>query len=174
MKLLDFPTFRQTKNYDCGAIATQMVLAYFEIDVQGNKIIKETQCNKSGTEIKNIIKTLSKYGLKCKSEKMNIGILKKHIKDNQPIIIPLQAWTNKKNIDWKNNWSDGHYVVAIGYDKNKIYFADPSSIYKTYLKYEELEKRWHDQDVNEKKYINYGIAISGKSDYSYSKIIQMK
>jgi len=81
---------------------------------------------------------------------------------------------NKKKINWQNNWSDGHYVVAIGFDKNKIYFADPSSIYKTYLTYKELEERWHDQDINDKKYINYGIAVMGKSNYKYSKTIHMK
>ncbi len=173
MRMLKFPLFRQTKSYDCGAITTQMVLAYFGINIRGDIIIKEVKTNKSGTKIENIIKVLKKYKLKYKAGQSDIKNLKKFLKENKPIIIPLQAWTNKKEINWQNDWSDGHYVVAIGYDKNKIYFADPSSIYKTYLTYTDLEKRWHDISVDGKKYIHFGIAVSGKRKYTRHKIIHI-
>jgi ABC-type bacteriocin/lantibiotic exporter with double-glycine peptidase domain len=151
-----------------------MVLAYFGINVRGEIIIKEVKSNRSGTKIENILKTIKKYELKHQSGKISLEILKKYIKNNHPVIIPLQAWVNKKEVNWKNNWSDGHYVVAIGYDKNKIYFADPSSIYKTYLTSKELEERWHDLDDNGNKYLNYGIAIFGKKrKYSYNKVVHM-
>ena len=173
MKILDFPSLRQTYNYDCGTKAIQAALAYFGLDVREDKIIKMTNTTKHGASIKSIIKVINLYQFKYKASQMRITDLKKYIDKNYPVIISLQAWTKKKRVNWKNNWSDGHYVVAIGYDKNKIYFADPSSIYKTYLTYKELEDRWHDKDVNGKKYINYGIAVFGRKKYSSKKFVHM-
>jgi predicted double-glycine peptidase len=79
-----------------------------------------------------------------------------------PVILILQAWAEKTNVDWENDWIDGHYVVAIGFDEKNIYFEDPSSVLRTYLSFEELKKRWHDADTNGKKYINYGIVAQAK------------
>ncbi|MBU2236000.1 C39 family peptidase, partial [Patescibacteria group bacterium] len=96
--------------------------------------------------------------------------IKKFINKKIPVILLVQAWTNIKNVNWEKDWIDGHYVVAIGYDKNKIYFEDPSSISRTHLTYNELIKRWHDTDCDGKKYVNYGIAVYGKKPvYDLSK-----
>ena len=74
----------------------------------------------------------------------------------------LQAWTESKKVHWKTNWADGHYVVAVGYDRHKVYFADPSSIYPTFLTFAELEERWHDIDNhNGRRYEHYGLAVTG-------------
>lgn len=161
-KILTFPELRQTFNYDCGASALQSVLTYYGIEVREDKLIKEAKTTKEGTEIKEILKVLKKYGLKGESRKMTIRDLKTFINKKIPIIIPLQAWTDKKNIDWKNVWEDGHYVIAIGYDEKRFIFEDPSSFNRTYSDYDDFKKRWHDIDTNGKKYINHGIAVFGK------------
>jgi predicted double-glycine peptidase len=36
----------------------------------------------------------------------------------------MQAWSDPI-VDYTNNFDDGHFVVAIGYDLNYIYFEDP-------------------------------------------------
>jgi len=174
MKILKFPELRQTYNYDCGAKAIQTVLAYYGIDEREEVIIKLAKTKKSGTYINGIVNALKKYDLKTKVKNLTIEDLKKYIDKGNPVILVLQAWTDKKKINWKKDWLDGHYVVAIGYDKSKIYFADPSSILRTYLSYKELKDRWHDKDVGGKKYVNYGIIVYGKKPkFDFKKIIHM-
>jgi ABC-type bacteriocin/lantibiotic exporter with double-glycine peptidase domain len=127
-----------------------------------------------GTPIKGIIKVAQKFGLKTQAKRMTLLEIKNFINRGIPVIMPLQAWTKKKKINWQKNWSDGHYVVAIGYDKQKIYFEDPGNISRTYLTYGELADRWHDMDSHGKKYINYGLAIYGKKPkYNLNKAVHM-
>lgn len=161
MILKNFPNLRQSYDYDCGAKALQAVLFYYGVDKKSGKIMKLAGTTKVGTSIHGIKKTAEKYGFKTKLGKMTIVDVKKYINKKIPVILLIQASAKTKITDWKNNWLNGHYVVAIGYDKNKIYFEDPESIFRTHLTYEELEERWHDR-IGDKKYINYGLAIYGK------------
>lgn len=126
-----------------------------------------------GTFAANLKETAEHHGLKVDFKKMTVQQVKDYIDKKIPVILLLQAWTGKKNVNWKENWDDGHYAVAIGYDKNKIYFEDPASIFRTYLTYRELQEHWHDADEN-RKYENYGMAIYGKEkSYHPEKSIHM-
>ncbi len=169
MKILEFPELRQTYNYDCGASALQSTLIYYGIELKENFVIKIAKTTKEGTQIKNIVKVAQKYGLKTDSRQMTIKDLKNFINKKIPVIIPLQARTKNKKIKWENTWENGHYVVLIGYDDKKFIFEDPSAFIRTYLTYKEFSKRWHDLDIDEKKYINHGIAIFGKKPKFKSK-----
>lgn len=175
-KILNFPELRQEYSYDCGACAIQGVLMYYGIDEEGGVLMKKAGTTKKlGTPLKGMVSTIKKYKLKCKAGSMTIEELKKYIDKGYPVIIDIQAWKDKKNVDWENNWDDGHYVVAIGYDSRKIYFEDPGTINRAFLSYKELEKRWHDKDVDGKKYYNYGIAVYGKPvKYNLKKASHMK
>ena len=174
MKILTFPELRQTYEYDCGASAVEAILDYYGIDMREEKIMKTAGTTKNGTSIKGIIKALKKYRLKVKSGEMTISQIKRYIDNKIPVILMLQAWTKKKKPDWEKDWIDGHYVIVIGYDGHKFYFEDPASASRTYLTYNELDKRWHDIDTDRKKYIHYSIATYGKKPrYSLKKRIHM-
>jgi len=173
MQIKNFPNLRQGFDYDCGATALQSVLFYYGINERLDKIMKLVKTQETGTNILNIKKIAEKYGLKTNLGKMTIDEVKSFVDKKIPVILLVQAWTNEKNVDWENDWDDGHYVIAIGYNKSKMYFEDPSSISKTFLTYEEFKKRWHDAIVN-KKYINYGLAIFGKKPAdNHQKVIHM-
>ncbi len=173
--LLEFPELRQMFNYDCGASVTQNVLVYYGKEIREDILIHEEKTNsKVGTPLHNIVKEFRHFGLKTIQREMTLEDVKKFLRGSIPVILLLQAWTEKEKIDWINDWDDGHYVVAIGYDHEKIYFEDPSSFERTYLTFEELRKRWHDIDVAGQKYYNYGIAVYGrKPKFSNHKIIHM-
>ncbi len=163
MQILNFPERRQTYNYDCGASAIQSVLNYYWIDVREDIIIKIANTTKDGTSIHGIEKIANKYWLKTDVQKMTISKIKKYIDQKIPVIVVLQARTEKKHIDRKNDWDDWHYVIAIWYDHEKIYFEDPSSIYRTYLINQEFRDRRHDVDIDWKKYLHYWIVVYGKT-----------
>ena len=175
MKMLNFPESRQTFNYDCGARAMLSVLSYYGIDVNESKILKIAKTNPKGTPVHGMIKVAKHFNFKAKKERLTIERIKRYIDKKTPIITILQAWAKRKVDDWENDWTDGHYVVAIGYDNKKIYFEDPSSILRTYLEYEELKKRWHDiDDKTKKRYYNFGIVIhTKKKPANLKKVVHM-
>ena len=176
--MIKLPDLRQTKGYDCGAIVIQTILDYYGMDVREDKILKLTRTNKKKvTQTRDIERVFKKYGLKTKSGKFTIEEVKKFIDKKIPVILVLQAWAIKKEVDWKKDWKDGHYVIAIGYDKEKMYFDDPATIWKTYLTFDELKKRWHDVGGLKnkgKKYIHFGIVAYGKKrKFSEKKSVHM-
>jgi predicted double-glycine peptidase len=162
MIIKNFPTLRQTYNYDCGANAVQSILVYYGIEIREDILIKKLKTTKDGTSINNIVSFLNLKRFKIDSRKMSIEDLKFYLNKKIPVLLVLQAW-KYKNILYEKDYNDGHYVVAIGYLKNKIIFEDPSSFKRAYLFFNELEKRWHDVDVNGKKYYHHGIAVFGKT-----------
>ena len=162
MKLLKFPELRQSFDWDCGASVIQSVLVYYGIDIPEEALIKLAGTTKCGTPITKIKATFKKYGLNFKAGKMTVDDIKKYLDKKIPVILLVQAWSGKKKINYVQDWADGHYAVAIGYDSKKIYFEDPWTVKRTFLTFEDLEKRWHDIDAEGKKHINWGLAVWGK------------
>jgi ABC-type bacteriocin/lantibiotic exporter with double-glycine peptidase domain len=161
MMIKNFPELRQVYSYDCGATALQAVLIYYGFDVREDKLMELAKTNKDGSSPENILKVFKHFKLKAKLiRRMSLAELKRYLDQGRPVIIALQAWSGQKK-DYAQSWIDGHYVVAIGYDHQKIYFEDPSSVNRTYLSHQELLTRWHDCDANGKKYYNLGIVALG-------------
>ena len=173
MKLLNFPELRQTFEYDCGPNALQSVLFYYDIEMREEILMKKAKTEPiHGTYISSIIEIIKDVSLEYDSSEMNIEIISNYINKNIPIMLLLQAWNGKK-INYENIYADGHWVVAIGYDSEKIYFEDPYSFKRTFLRYSELEARWHGEEYG-KKIKKWGIAIFGKeSNYNSETIIHM-
>ena len=132
MKILDFPMLCQAFDYSCGATALQSVLAYYGFDVREGSIMKIAGTGKGGTPIIGIISAARKYKLKCISKAMDIDEVKRFIDKKIPVIVFMQAWAEKKNINWEEEWNETHYAVIIGYDSKRFIFADPSSFTSTF------------------------------------------
>lgn len=158
----NFPELRQVYTYDCGANALQSVLIYYGFDVREDKLMSLVKTNENGSSPENILKAFKFFKLKAKLiRRMSLVQLQRYLDQQRPVIIALQAWSDKEK-DYAQSWVDGHYVVAIGYDQRRFYFEDPSSVRRTYLSYKELLARWHDCDSDGKKYYNLGIVALGK------------
>lgn len=160
-KVLPLNRLRQPDNSTCGHTSIAMIAQYYNI----NKSVKDIQNiasekeNKEGLDPNSIINIFNKLGLSAtKHFNLSFEEIKNYINKNTPIIIELQAWSDNKhtNNQWKNEWNEGHYIVTIGYTQNKLIFADPSTNERTYLSYEELLPRWHDNDYGTK---NEKLAI---------------
>jgi ABC-type bacteriocin/lantibiotic exporter with double-glycine peptidase domain len=181
-KMLNFPFSRQCYNYDCGANAIQSILDYYGIDIGEGEVMRIAKTTHAGTNFAGLKKVAEKFKLRYKQKIMSIEEIKKNIDRKRPVIIDLQAWSGKeikekwvsdKNKYWEKDWKNGHYVVAVGYSRNKIFFEDPSATTRTFLSYRELKKRWHDIDVGGKKYYNWGMIFYGKPKYNPEKAIHM-
>jgi hypothetical protein len=68
-------------------------------------------------------------------------------------MLVLQAYRTSSH-QYENLQNDGHYVVAIGNEKRRIIFEDPSAYVRTWLADAELNERWHDH-----KLIRWGCTL---------------
>jgi predicted double-glycine peptidase len=163
--VIKFPDSRQATNYTCRASALQSVLLYYGIEEREDIIVKKLGIKENGLiDYKKYNDYIRHFGLKHEERSMTIDDLKSYIEKRVPVIVGIQAWRRyDKDIDWAKDWSDGHFVVVIGFEKDKIIFDDPSiHSRRGYMSIKEFKERWHDKDVHGKKYINWGIAITGK------------
>lgn len=176
MMISNFPELRQADNWDCGASSLQSLLLYYGLDLSEADIINIAGTNKDrGTTPAGMIKAVEHYKFNYKAGKLSLTELKKYLNKKVPVILLLQAWSDLDSVDWKDHWSDGHYVVEIGYLADNIYFEDPYSFSRTFLSEKELEERWHDVDYGGQRHINWGLAICAKKGSQYPlKPLKMK
>ncbi|HEY9790764.1 MAG TPA: C39 family peptidase [Candidatus Obscuribacterales bacterium] len=152
LKLIRVPLARQATDYTCGAAAMQSVLGYYGDDFAESDLAKELRTNsKQGTDYKRMVEFARSKGYTAELKQgMQVEELKKKLDAGLPVICLIQAWPEKP-VDVSADWKDGHYVVAIGYDEQNVYFMDPWTLGNyTFIPTEEFLKRWHDKEQNRK------------------------
>lgn len=165
--MIDLRVGRQTFEYDCGAKALQIVMAYYGVDIREDELIKELGTdNKKGTSYKKMIAFAEKSGFqvvtKCGTP---LKTVQKYVDENNPVIVLVQAWAEQYMTlkDWRESNNLGHYVVVIGYNDSIIVFEDPSSIRRTWLTRREFMARWHDTDPRTQDKLNrFSMVLLGK------------
>ena len=82
-----------------------------------------------------------------------IGFLDREI----PVICCIQAWGEPGDYGKR---SSGHYIAAIGYDDDSIYFQDPViEQERGFLSDSEFDERWYDRGSDGTEYDHFGIAM---------------
>jgi len=164
--VLNLNAERQTFDFDCGAKALQACFAWYGEDVREDRLMRELRTTKKeGTLFDDMIRVSTRHGYRAVSGKMELDTVKKYVDKGIPVLVMIQAWRDKKNNrlrDWLKDWKDGHWVIVIGYTRDKIVFNDPSSIKRTWMKEKEFLARWHDLERS-CRYENCGIVLLGKS-----------
>ncbi len=165
--LIRLPLTRQATCYTCGVSALQSVLAYYGQEYREDELAKLLKANyRNGTAYMRIARFAEENGFSVDIHKgMSISELKTLIDKKLPVICLLQAWSDVP-VDYKSEWNDGHYVVAVGYDQENIFFMDPSTLGNyTYIPDSEFVDRWHDTDGKERLQ-HFGMVVSQeKSGY---------
>ena len=59
----------------------------------------------------------------------------------------------------ERDWTDGHYSVVVGIDREKVQLADPWIGEVGWVSHKELRRRWHDRDRTGKRVIHNGLAF---------------
>lgn len=195
MKILDFPKSpRQSTPYTCSAAVISAILYYYGKDVREGEISKalgiQGEVTRVGLDPKfklilidttgpspqQLVKCLNHYGLKtCSGNHMLLEDIKLYIDKNFPVILSLQAYSLSDISDY-SKYNNGHYVVAIGYDdsKNILICEDPSiNTNRGYLKYKEIDQRWHDIDYGIKSE-HFGIVVFGTPKFNKHKLIHIE
>jgi ABC-type bacteriocin/lantibiotic exporter with double-glycine peptidase domain len=164
--MIDLPTGRQTFNYDCGAKALQIVMAYYGVEVREDELMSQLGCGPAGTPVSSMIGIAEKYGFKVEvTHGISLDAVKNYVDQGFPVIILLQAWADRYMTldDWRADTQDGHYGIVIQHGDHIVVFEDPSSFHRTWLTEEELLARWHDTDPESGERIeHFAMVLKGK------------
>lgn len=191
--LIALPVVRQGTGYTCGVACAQSILYYNGIDFREDNLAQELGSTpEDGTNIDRIISFLNEVtpedgwwlGLGTefsdgigaeKREDMTLEELCAAIDEGKPVICCIQAWYGESGYDYTDEWECGHYVIAIGYDEENIYFMDPSTLGNyTYIEREEFLTRWHDS-ANGVICNHMGIVITNPNPvFSADQVLPME
>jgi ABC-type bacteriocin/lantibiotic exporter with double-glycine peptidase domain len=175
MKTIVFPELRQVFCFDGGACSLASVLAYYGVAVREDEIMQLARTSKGGgTTPAGIVHVLRYFGLEPIAGCLSVDALHTALDRCEPVILALQVYRSDTSRSYNACWNDGHYVVAIGYDAQRVYVEDPSSYKRTWLTFEELSDRWHDTGVHGRRLINWGCIVRGRPDYRHGDAEHME
>jgi ABC-type bacteriocin/lantibiotic exporter with double-glycine peptidase domain len=164
--VIDLPIGRQTFDFDCGAKALQIVMAYYGLDIREDELMQKLECTTNGASVKRIISVAEEYGFHVEARNgCPLETVKQYVDSKHPVILLLQAWAERYMTleDWRQDNDDGHYVIVVGYQGNIFIFEDPASFRRTWLTEEELISRWHDLDpTTGEKYERFAMVLLGR------------
>ncbi len=184
-KLIPVPLMRQGRDYTCGVACVQALLRYagYAFDVREDILLAPLGTTpEDGTPLSGIVDFLNQVTRSAEGGKearvmeaevrqnMTIAELTRRIDAGSPVICLIQAWwaDAKGHVeprhDYADEWESGHYVIAVGYDRERIYFMDPSLAGNYgYIPRRDLDARWHDVDVRQGNAVRYehaGIVVT--------------
>lgn len=153
VNLVPVPVVTQRSNFSCGPAAALALLRFWRPDaydaVEEVALYAPLETTDArGTEPEPIAELLRKSGLEAKYRYGDVTVndLERAVDAGEPPIVDLQAWTDHP-IPYRDTWDAGHYVVMVGYDDERLFFADPSTMTPhgyVFLPRAELDERWHD------------------------------
>lgn len=165
--MIELHNLRQTFDFDCGVKALQGVLAYYGVHEREDMLLKELEADEDlGVSLASMISVAERRGFAVEAgPNWTLDDLKHHLDQSRPVIVVMQAWADRPLTikEWRENYEDGHYVVVIGYDGSTLYFEDPASFHRIWLKESEFVARWHDLDpVTGEKLVRVGMVLMGR------------
>jgi predicted double-glycine peptidase len=168
--LSSVPDVRQSTGYSCGAAALQAVLAHWGTSEREDRLVARLRSTpEHGTHPDDIVRGAREFGLKAElREGLGLSDLEAALNNGVSVIVDLQAWREKEDKPWTENWDDGHYMVLLGMDGRNLYFEDPSLLgSRGFIPRQEFLDRWHDYegepplDAKDRKYVHMAIFIHG-------------
>jgi ABC-type bacteriocin/lantibiotic exporter with double-glycine peptidase domain len=151
--LVMVPLVQQVQDFSCGAAATLLLMRYWCVGAYDGAAesdlyapLRTTQAR--GTEPEPIVDLFRRSGLHAeyRTGSVQVDDLERAVAAGEPPVVDLQAWSDH-DAPWRQTWDAGHYVVMVGYDTERLYFADPSRATPrgyAFLNRTELDDRWHD------------------------------
>jgi ABC-type bacteriocin/lantibiotic exporter with double-glycine peptidase domain len=158
------PLCLQETPYTCGVACVQSILACYGIVYRQDALADILKSKPYyGTDVQSIIQFMNMLNFQASYViNMNIDNIKDYIDHCVTTILMIQSW-KEDDIDYSAIWRDSHYVIACGYEEDRIIFMDPITLGNyTYIHNDELMKRWH--TLNQENLHNYysGIIITNE------------
>lgn len=140
----------QSTAYSCGVSAMMAVLRHYGKAVSEQDLFKLLNCRPLiGTTSGDMYRVAMQYGLNPEISQLKVKEVQDLTDKNIPVIMLIQS---------RNG--NGHYVVAVGYDKEGILVNDPlDDNIRTRITYANLPNVWWDCDIGGKLHRYNGIVI---------------
>jgi predicted double-glycine peptidase len=161
---LRVPDVQQTTDYTCGASALQAVLAYYGEETSESELAAELGTTPAdGAPPEALVRVARAHGLSAElREDLRIADLAAAVRRGIPVIVAIQAWPSAPVLDYSQDWVDGHYVVVLSVERERVIVEDPSLLgSRGVLTHRELERRWHDEDGGIRRR-HSGVLIWGR------------
>jgi predicted double-glycine peptidase len=167
--LLPVPIISQATPWTCGAASLMAALIYFGVfDEPESRLDVDLRATpEQGVTPRRIALEARAFGVQAYVRTgMTLDELAEELDRGSLVIVALQAWPSRPAADPATGWEDGHYIVVVGLDDERIYAMDPSvRTGYAYLTRDELLRRWHDYDVRDGRceaYERLGIVLHGR------------
>lgn len=174
--IIDLPSGRQSFDFDCGAKALQLVMAYYGIDVNEGELFNDLKISSQGAPLKNMISVAEKHGFQVVAKcGVSLNTIKEYLDNDIPVIVLVQAWAKKQMTleEWRSNYDDGHYAIIIGHYGPIFVFEDPASFSKTWMSEKEFMARWHDVDpATNTKLRHFAMVLLGKEPSPKHRVME--
>jgi len=169
---LGVPVVEQATDYSCGPATLTAVLRYWKRPVACEQELYQPlhTTEKDGTEPFMLEKVARERGLHADYRVgASVGDLRAALAAGTTVIVDLQAWRDTRR-PWADDWDDGHYVVLVAIDGDRVYAMDPSADDGfSWLTVGELAERWHDfemRDGQRRNLQHMAVFISGDAHVS--------
>src|ERR1043166_2618070 len=164
------PDATQQKDYSCGASCLQSICKFYGVgpNEEWEFVDKLRMDHRIGSHPYQIVRLAKQLRLSVREyQPMTPQDVRREPRRRHPVMMMIQAWGGegrgsrwRRRRTYKDDWDDGHWVVAIGYDTQGIFFEDPSlELVRGYLSDAELEDRWQDTGPHGVHVPRYGAAI---------------
>jgi predicted double-glycine peptidase len=183
--MVPVPDVTQQTEYSCGAASLEAICKYYGVGAEDEwEFVRDLKMDtRVGSHPFQIIALAKKYGLSVREyERMSFAQLKRELGWKHPVMISIQAYAKddkpksaqkRWRKDYTPVWTNGHWVVAIGFDRTGVYFEDPAIEAKRgWLPYEELKCRWHDTGPHGIHLPHFGLAVwrAGRKGSAYDTV----
>jgi uncharacterized protein len=166
------PDVSQQTDYSCGASCLEAICKYYGVGKEDEwQFIRGLHLDRRvGVHPGQIHRLARSYRLSVRSYPlMTLARLKRELEWRHPVMLMIQAYGQdrvgkRRQVRWRRDytpdWNDGHWVVAIGFDREGVFFEDPLlQGVRGWLSFAELNSRWHDTGPHGKHLPHYGLAI---------------
>jgi predicted double-glycine peptidase len=167
--LLPVPIISQAAPWTCGPASLMAALMYFGVfDDPESRLDAELNATpEQGVHPQGIAAEARAFGLGAEVRTgMTLNDLAEELGRGSIVILDLQAWPSRPVARSESGWEDGHYVVLVGLDDQRVYAMDPSvRTGYAYLAREAFLRRWHDYEVRDgrrEQYEHLGIVLRGR------------
>jgi len=168
---IPLPDIRQQRNHTCGPAVLTSIFNYWGVKAGELELAAELNSDPiGGTSPDNLHKAAKSRGFNTIwHEGMTNDELASYLRSGRPVIITVQAWaTTQAELEGDS----GHYVIAIDYDEENVYFEDPAlDDCRGYIPWDELDSRWHDRDKTGKTYNRFGLVMWKDCKPVYESVI---
>lgn len=143
--LLPLSNVQQRQQADCLAACAQMVLAYLQVPVNYDRLLRTLETSERGTPFSRLEQLRSWDLSVILGEKGDLGLFQPYIAIGLPVIVPIQTeWFGY----WQNTATE-HAIVVVGIDvpQEMIYVNDPVFTEEhQVLTFNEFDAGWTEMD----------------------------